>query len=388
MERKSWKTKGILAASLLVIAAAVAIAQSGARGRRQAGAGGTPIATPAGKRVVEVVFVLDTTGSMAGLIEGAKAKIWAMASHIAKGQPTPELRVGLIGYRDVGEAYVTRVYGLTGDLDSLYGHLMQFQAEGGGDTPEHVNKALHDAVHGMQWSPGAMKMVFLVGDAPPHMDYGDGYDYRQIVRDAANKQIVVHAIRCGNVADTATVWQEIARAGQGTFATIDQQGGVLAIATPMDAELAALSRRYDGTMLVYGGEEAHRRVAAKGAVAAAAPEAAAADRGGYYAATGAKVDDADVLGDIATGRVAVGSLAPEKLPAEARGLGVEERQAWADKKVKERDEVQRQIKDLSAKRDAYLKAELGKRAHADGFDEVVNKAIEAQAKDFGIKYAE
>ena len=84
----------------------------------------------------------------------------------------------------------------------------------------------------------------------------------------------------------------------------------------------------------------------------------------------------------------VGGLGGENLPAEARGLGGDERQAWADKKVKEREEVKRQIKDLSAKRDAYLKAELGKRAHADGFDEVVNKAIEAQAKDFGIKYAE
>ena len=58
--------------------------------------------------VVDVVFVLDTTGSMSGLIETAKEKIWSIASTMASAQPTPEIRIGLIGYRDKGDAYVTR----------------------------------------------------------------------------------------------------------------------------------------------------------------------------------------------------------------------------------------------------------------------------------------
>ena len=99
--------------------------------------------------VVDVVFVLDTTGSMSGLIQTAKEKIWSIASTMASAQPTPEIRIGLVGYRDRGDAYVTRVVDLTDDLDSVYAQLMAFQAGGGGDTPESVNQALYEAVQNM-----------------------------------------------------------------------------------------------------------------------------------------------------------------------------------------------------------------------------------------------
>jgi hypothetical protein len=68
---------------------------------------------------MEVAFVLDTTGSMGGMIAGAKQKIWAIANRLKSAQPTPEIRFGLVGYRDRGDEYVTRVYGLTQDLDEV-----------------------------------------------------------------------------------------------------------------------------------------------------------------------------------------------------------------------------------------------------------------------------
>jgi hypothetical protein len=129
---------------------------------------------------VELVFALDTTGSMSGLIEGAKRKIWSIASFVARGQPTPDLRVGLVAYRDVGDEYVTRVYDLDDDLDRVYRRLLSFRADGGGDGPEHVARALTEGVHKMSWSKDdgqVVRLLYLVGDAPPHLDYHDGYDY-------------------------------------------------------------------------------------------------------------------------------------------------------------------------------------------------------------------
>src|SRR5436309_13038343 len=76
---------------------------------------------------VEVVFCLDTTGSMGGLIQAAKQKIWAISNQIATGRPTPLLKVGLVGYRDRGDQYVTRIFDLTDDLDTVHGHLQAFQ---------------------------------------------------------------------------------------------------------------------------------------------------------------------------------------------------------------------------------------------------------------------
>src|SRR4051812_306850 len=128
---------------------------------------------------VEVVFCLDTTGSMTGLIDGAKAKIWAICNQIAGGKPTPDLKVGLVAYRDKGDAYVTKVFDLTDDLDSVHANLKTFVADGGGDFPEHVNQALFDSVNKVKWSKDSktLRIIFLVGDAPPHMDYPEDVKY-------------------------------------------------------------------------------------------------------------------------------------------------------------------------------------------------------------------
>ena len=96
--------------------------------------------------------MLDTTGSMSGLIEGAKQKIWSIANEITSAKPTPDIRIGLIGYRDRGDEYVTKAFDLTNDIDAVYGHLQAFHAAGGGDTPESVNEALQQAVSNMSWS--------------------------------------------------------------------------------------------------------------------------------------------------------------------------------------------------------------------------------------------
>ena len=101
---------------------------------------------------VEVVFVLDTTGSMSGLIDAAKEKIWSIATTMAQARPAPEIRIGLVAYRDRGDAYITRVTNLSEDLDSVYSALMDLQADGGGDGPESVNRALYDAVNEISWS--------------------------------------------------------------------------------------------------------------------------------------------------------------------------------------------------------------------------------------------
>ena len=85
------------------------------------------------KPVVDVVFVLDTTGSMSGLIDAAKEKIWSIATTMSSARPTPDIRIGLVGYRDRGDSYVTRIVDLSGDLDSVYAALMDFQADGGGE---------------------------------------------------------------------------------------------------------------------------------------------------------------------------------------------------------------------------------------------------------------
>ena len=105
--------------------------------------------TVADKRdTLEIVFVLDTTGSMQGLIDGAKQRIWGIINDVMQKPSKPRVRVGLVAYRDNGDEYVTKLLAITEDLDKVYTTLMDYRADGGGDTPENVRKALADVRNG------------------------------------------------------------------------------------------------------------------------------------------------------------------------------------------------------------------------------------------------
>src|SRR5262245_66585641 len=98
-----------------------------------------------------MVFVIDTTGSMGGLIEGAKQKTWQIINEVMQKRSKPHVRVGLVAYRDKGDAYVTKVLPLTEDLDKVYMNLMDYQAGGGGDVPGAVGCVLSVAVERAGW---------------------------------------------------------------------------------------------------------------------------------------------------------------------------------------------------------------------------------------------
>src|SRR5499433_2390964 len=158
-------------------------------------------APPAGRvrPVVDVVFVLDTTGSMGPLIEGAKRKIWSIATAIIDCTPDADIRMGLVAYRDIGDIYVTKKFDLTTDIQGLYADLLKLRAEGGGDWPESVNEALWVATTKLSWSYGqnTTRIMFLVGDAPPHMDYPQDMKYPDVMRLARQKGITVNAVQAG-----------------------------------------------------------------------------------------------------------------------------------------------------------------------------------------------
>jgi hypothetical protein len=175
--------------------------------------------TAAAKPAVEVAFVLDTTGSMGGLIEGAKRKIWSIATAIVDSNPDADIRMGLVAYRDIGDDYVTKTFDLTTDIQDLYANLLELKARGGGDWPESVNEALDVAVNKLHWTltSDTRRIVFLVGDAPPHMNYAQDTKYPITLAVAKRKDIIVNAVLAGNAEDTARVWRDIAQNGNGRF---------------------------------------------------------------------------------------------------------------------------------------------------------------------------
>jgi hypothetical protein len=364
-----------------------------ARARVEAGIDTGQIPPQDGPPRIEVAFVLDTTGSMSGLIEGAKQKIWSIANQMASGQPTPEVRIALIGYRDRGDAYVTRVHDLSSDVDAVYGHLQAFSAGGGGDGPESVNQALREAVNRLSWTPGdgVYKVVFLVGDAPPHMDYQDDVPYAESVRLARRRGIVVNTVQCGTLAATTPIWESIAEAGEGRYVAIRQDGGMIALATPLDDELARLNRDLADTVVAWGDGEEQAELEQKRARALAAPAPAAASRLGFLAKLGGYANSgrADLVDAVKDGNADLDEVPAEMLPEPLRAMEPAEREAYVKEKVEERAAIQRQVAEVTKKRDAWVRAEQARRAaagEASAFDAQVLDTIKTQAEAKGITY--
>ena len=186
--------------------------------------------------------------------------------------------MGLVAYRDIGDDYVTRTFDLTTDIQDLYANLLEMKARGGGDWPESVNEALDVAVNKLRWtlSGDTRRIVFLVGDAPPHMDYAQDTKYPTTLAVAKQKDIIVNAVLAGTARDTERVWRDIAQNGNGRFIPIPQDGGqVVIIETPYDEDIIILQREINGTVIPYGPRALQKRTEDKtrqlSQVAAAAP---------------------------------------------------------------------------------------------------------------------
>lgn len=132
-------------------------------------------AAPAPARArLDLVFLVDATGSMGDEIDKLKASLRAITAEVASLPSRPDICLGLVAYRDRGDAFLLRSHDFTNDVGAfLQQALYPLQAGGGGDYPEAMNEALHETVHQLSWrGEGATRLVILLADAPPHLDYG------------------------------------------------------------------------------------------------------------------------------------------------------------------------------------------------------------------------
>jgi hypothetical protein len=276
---------------------------------------------------------------------------------------------------------------------------MDYRADGGGDGPENVRRALADGVQQVGWAKDTTRtaqIVFLVGDAPPHDDYEQEPATTSTAALAARRGMIVNTIQCGQMEGTRAIWEAIARAGQGQFFAIAQDGGVQAITTPYDEQLSTLSQKLGGTIIAYGGGagpagDAYRDEvmatsrASEAKVATAAPKPAQAER----ALNKALNKDAyanDLLQSIENGSVKADAVKEENLPADLRKLSAAERKQEIDKRLAERKQLRADIVALAKKRDDFIAAERKRQTgKQDGFDTAVSTALKEQLARKGIK---
>lgn len=352
---------------------------------------GPPVKNSADDFSLEMVFVIDTTGSMGGLIEGAKQKVWSIVNDVQQRASRPSVKVGLVAYRDRGDVYVTQVTPLTDDLDKVYTTLMDLQAAGGGDGPENVRAALAEGYSKAGWSEpraGLAQIMFLVGDAPPHA-YENEPDVIDTARQAVRRQIIVNTIQCGTQSDTKEIWQQVAQYGQGKYFAIAQDGGVETIETPYDAKLAELGRTIGGTYIAYGDKPTQTMntdavVAAESKISAGASNTAQADRT-MNKALNKDAYRGDLLQDIENGRVRLTDLKEDALPDDLKKLSKAEREKVVARRLDERKRIRAEIMELGKQRTAFIAEQRKSVSRKGGFDEAVAAALNEQLLKRGVK---
>lgn len=178
---------------------------------------------------LDILFLLDATGSMGDEIDRLSANMISVAQRVAELEPHPDVRFALTVYRDRGDSFVTRTFDFTGDVDAFTQALREVVAGEGGDTPESLNAGLHEALTAPDWrGEDAVKLIFLVADAPPHLDYEDDADYAADALEAARRGIKIEPIASSGLDDQGEfIFRQLAQLTMArfTFLTYGADGG-------------------------------------------------------------------------------------------------------------------------------------------------------------------
>jgi hypothetical protein len=169
---------------------------------------------------VDVAFVLDTTGSMDGELREVQERVRQLAVDLARTRDGEHLRWGIVAFRDRGDDYITRSFDLSADVTAAEDFLSSLDADGGGDGPESVVAAVAAALFELSWNRAAdvERQIFLIGDAPPHLDYADDPEPEDLVAEARRSEIVINTIGCRSLsAGGVDFFRSLAYATEGSY---------------------------------------------------------------------------------------------------------------------------------------------------------------------------
>jgi Mg-chelatase subunit ChlD len=345
---------------------------------------------------IQVVFALDATGSMSGLIDAAKEKIWSIAGSLAQADPAPVIEIGLLFYRDRGDAYITRKVALSRDLDEVYEKLMQISAEGGGDSPESVNQALHESVTAFAWDSSGQtyKTIFLVGDCPPHMDYPNDIKYPVSCSDAKQKDIILNTILMGNNHLAKRIWNEIASCSQGSYTEVAMDANDIIVNTPYDSAIAGISDQLDDTRLYYGNEEektlASEKVSKSKLITSTSRANVKAQRAEYNSTKTGKegyYGKKELLESYRNKSVELETINQDELPDAMKNLNADQKKKFVEERMARRDSLQKSLSKLTQQREAFIEHDLATRKAGEvdsSFTNQIYKSIKKQTETKNI----
>ena len=344
---------------------------------------------------IQVALLLDTSGSMDGLIEQAKSQLWKMVNELAtskRGGKAPNIELALYEYGKsslpASEGYLKQLVPLTADLDLVSEKLFSLRTNGG---DEYCGWVIQDATNELKWSESNedLKIIIIAGNE----EFTQGkVDYKKACKGAITKGIVVNTIYCGDCDEGVRyMWKDGADRADGKYMCINQNDKVAHIETPYDAEIGQLNDELNKTYIAIGrkGIESKARQLAQDANAGnygasnKAERAISKSKKSTY--SNASWDAVDAMEE---NEAALDELADEELPEEMQKMDKKERKEYVEKKAKEREEIQQKIQEAAKKRAKFIadkrKEEAGNKDNT--LDAVMLKAVRKQAEKKAFKF--
>ena len=335
---------------------------------------------------VQIALLLDTSNSMDGLINQAKAQLWDIVNEFTYARcgnqirPTLEIALYQYGNNDLAsrEGYIQQVLGFSTDLDEISENLFSLTTNGG---EEYCGQVIHTSLSQLDWgkNPDHLRMIFIAGNEP----FTQGkLNFKDAISQAREKDVVVNTIFCGDYHQgIQTQWQKGALLAGGEYMAIDHNRQVVHIDTPYDEVIIKLNNRLNKTYISYGYAGAARaaKQSAQDRNAMEMEEAVAVKRAvskssGFY--SNAEWDLVDAADDV---DFDAGKIEREYLPPELKSKSDKELNQFIAEKKKERLKIQKEIKSLNAKRQKYI-SEQSEEQQGE-LETAMLKAIRKQAAD-------
>lgn len=347
----------------------------------------TPLWATTPKPKIQIALLLDASGSMDGLIDQAKSRLWTIVNDLATARKrgvTPELEVALYEYGKTNipasEGHLRMLVPLTHDLDRVSEALFSVSTNGG---DEYCAQVINSALKGLSWSPdpGDFKAIFIAGNEP----FNQGsMDFRKICSAAIAQSIVVNTIFCGNQHEgIQTFWKEGADLADGQYMVIDQDKAIPVVSAPQDAEILKLGQALNKTYVAYGktGKKAKKRQVKQDANAAGMSQEAEVNRtltktSGLY-----KTESWDLVSAVSSG-APMEDVAEEDLPEPLQEMEVEERKEWVAKKTEERKDLESKINKLKEERAVWVKDQRQEATLDDAVSTAIRKQLKKKKYEF------
>ncbi|MEO0526058.1 MAG: vWA domain-containing protein [Bacteroidota bacterium] len=337
------------------------------------------------KHFVKIALLLDTSNSMDGLINQAKAQLWDIVnkfSHAKCGnEERPQLQIALYQYGNDGlsskEGYIQQVIGFSSDLDEISEKLFSLTTNGG---EEYCGAVIQTSLKQLEWgkNPDNLKMIFIAGNEP----FSQGkLKYKDAVTNAKEKDIVVNTIFCGNYEQgISSDWKKGATLTGGEYMAIDHNKRVVHIDTPYDDIIIQLNSKLNSTYISYGalGASKIRMQKDQDTNAEALEEAVIVKRAVSKSSRLYNNSTWDLVDASEDDEFDLSKLEKNQLPQELQAMSEKEIVKHISKKKEERGRIQKEIQELNKKREAYI-AKNQKEGSEGELENAMLSAIKRQA---------